>query len=64
MAQKVKDLALSPQWLESVLWLGVRFLAWELPRAVGVAKKKEVILFQNHINTSFQNFLEKNFIEV
>ena len=33
MVQPVKDLALSPS-------VQVRFLAWELPHAVGTAKKK------------------------
>ena len=42
MVQWVKDLALSLQWLGSLLWQ--RFdscLSWELPHALGAAKKKE-----------------------
>ena len=38
VAQGVKDLALSPQWLTAIVW--VWFLAPELPHATGAAKKK------------------------
>ena len=39
MAQWVKDLILSLQWLGSLLW-GVRSLAQELPHATGMAERK------------------------
>ena len=41
MAQQVKDPALSPQYLGSLLWL--RFDPWpgELPHAAGADKKKK-----------------------
>ena len=38
VAQQVKGLVLSPLWLQSQ-W--VRSLAWELPHALGTAKKKK-----------------------
>ena len=39
MVQWVKVLVLSLQWAGSLLWHGVRSLAWELPHAEGVAKE-------------------------
>ena len=41
MAQRVKDLVLSLQQLELLLWHRFQSLAWELPHALGVAKKKK-----------------------
>ena len=40
MAQQVKDLALSLQWLGSLLWQ-VQSLTQELPHALDAEKKKE-----------------------
>ena len=42
MVQWVKDLALSLQQLGSLQAKWVQFQAWELPHAVGEAKKKKV----------------------
>ena len=38
VVQWVKDLALSLQWLELLLWRGVQSLTWEILHAMGAAK--------------------------
>ena len=40
MAQWVKGLALSLQWLRSQLWCRVQSLAWELLDAIGIVQKE------------------------
>ena len=42
MAQKVKDPALSLQWLGSLLWHGFNPWPWELPHAINIAKQKSM----------------------
>ena len=46
VVQWVKGLVSSLQWLIAVM-VWVRSLAWELPRAMGAAKKKKVLHFNN-----------------
>ena len=41
LVQQVKNLALSLQWLQMLLWWWIPSLAWELLFAVGTAKKKK-----------------------
>ena len=40
MAQSVKDLALSVQWLQSLLLRRFNLWPWELPHAMGMGEKK------------------------
>ena len=49
MAQWVKDVVLSLSWLWLFAVVQVQSLAWELPHAVGVTKKKNDSLFHNAI---------------
>ena len=41
MAQRVKDLALSLQWLGLLLWHRFDSLAWKFPHAAGMAPPKK-----------------------
>ena len=48
VVQGVKDLVLSTAvlWVAAVVW--VQFLAWELPHAMGAAKKKKKLKITNY----------------
>ena len=57
MIRRVKDPALSPLWLMLIAVLWVRFLAWELPHAMGMAKKKKIYMYTQHTYMGLNCFL-------